>query len=215
MTHELPFTFYTERRMVLLTGRRAKDLAELQRHLQEVPGSSVFYHTHHQYLAHHFEKPLFHDDFSLWISGELLEERLSEKLTALNLLAFTSIRQLREAMIETIGERLGEQNGSSRECVPGREFHFCESQSFAMSTGLVCRDVPEFFSTLRHVSNISLFFHFFEARLRLERPTNDFSCWLCDRGEYLLAQAIDDLNPYAMTLDELRQQIIRIGEEQR
>jgi hypothetical protein len=209
-----PFVFVTERRLVLLTGRNACNLTELLDHLREVAGSSVFYHTHHQFLAHHFERPMFHNDFSLWVSSALLEERLSEKLAALNLLAYTSVRQIRESMIAVMEEHLQKNNGSTRECVAGQQFHFCESQSFILPTGVIARDLPEFVAGLSRVSTVSLFFHFFEARLRLEHTTNDFSRWLSDRGELDLAQAIDNLDPYAMTLEELRQQIVRLAERQ-
>jgi hypothetical protein len=36
-----PFVFYAERRMVGLTGRKARNLGELLRHLREVSGSSA------------------------------------------------------------------------------------------------------------------------------------------------------------------------------
>jgi hypothetical protein len=61
------------------------------------------------------------------------------------------------------------------------------------------------------VTNACLHFHFFEARLRLERPTNDFSQWLADLGETRLALKIDKLNPYAMTLEELKHEIVKLG----
>ena len=54
MTQTDPFHFYTERRLVRLTGRRARTLAELIGHVEGVSGSSIFYHTHHLYLSHHF-----------------------------------------------------------------------------------------------------------------------------------------------------------------
>jgi hypothetical protein len=208
-----PFVFATELRMVVLTGRSAKNLPQLLQHLREVTGSSIFYHTHHQYLSHHFERPMFHNDFSMWVSSALLEEKLSEQLAALDLLTFTSIRDLREAMVEMIENSLRPDGFNGRECVTGAEFHFCESQSFVMPTTLVCHDVQEFILNLKRASVGSLYFHFFEARLRLQRATNDFSRWLEDLGERELAAKIDGLDPYRVTLDELRQQIVRIGEE--
>lgn len=36
MPHTKPFNFYTERRLVSLTGRKAKNLPELLQHLREV-----------------------------------------------------------------------------------------------------------------------------------------------------------------------------------
>src|SRR5580765_4332023 len=183
MNSEDPFIFSTEWRLVSLTGRKARNLEELLKHLKEVTGSSIFYHTHQQYLAHHFEKPTFHNDFSIWVSHALLEERLAEQLASIDLLAFSSIRQLREAIIQLVEDFVKGARGRPRECPPGQEFYFCEAQSFVMPTGVVAATVPEFFEALQLVSNISIYFHFFEARLRLERPTNDFSQWLLQHGE--------------------------------
>ena len=211
MDQSNPFVFQTERRLVVLTGRRARNLPEMLDHLKNVSGSSIFYHTHHQYLAHHFEKPVFHNDFAIWVARALLEEPLSEKIAAIDLLAFSSIRQLREAIIETVESYMSEIDERVRECPPGDKLHFCESKSFVMPSGIVALDVPDFFAKLPRVSNASLYFHFFEARLRLEKPTNDFSEWLCYRGAEELANAIDKLNPYLMTMEELRDEIIGLG----
>jgi len=211
MNHTEPFNFYTERRLVALTGLKATNLEQLLHMLREVPGSSIFYHTHHTYLSHHFETPMFTNDFAMWVSEALQEERLGEKLAAIDLLAFISIRQLREAIVSTIEADLEGHPRPTRECPPGDEFHFCRSKSFIMPTGLAATDPPEFFAVLPRVTNVSLFFHFFEARLRLERPTNDFSQWLAWRGENQLAAAIDKLDPYTITLDELRDRIVDLG----
>jgi hypothetical protein len=215
MNNREPFVFHTERRMVMLTGRSARNLTELLDHIRQVSGSSIFYHTHHQYLSHHFEKPVFHSDFSSWVSLALLEEALAEKLVAIDILSFSSIRDLREAIINTIEAYLAEIGGRQQNCPPGQEFHFCESKSFIMPSGLVAWDIPDFFAKLPKVANTSLYFHFFEARLRLERPTNDFSSWLCYRGAEGMAQAIDRLNPYQMTMEELREEIIKLGNSER
>lgn len=206
-----PFIFCTERRLVELTGIRARNLGELVNSLKRISGSSIFYHTHHLYLQHHFEKPVFNNHFALWVSSALQEEQLAEKLAAIDLLSFTSIRQLRQAIISTIETFLSNYEGRRRECPPGNEFHFCKSKSFVMPTGIIAQSVPEFFAKLPLITNVSLFFHFFEARLRLERATNDFSRWLKDRGEHELASAMDGLNPYTMTLSELKEEIIKLG----
>jgi Family of unknown function (DUF5752) len=213
MSATCPFFFYTERRLVLLTGRRARTLAALGAHLREVSGSSVFYHTHHQYLSQHFQRPRFYNDFALWSLEALQEAPLAERLAAIDLLTFTAVRPLREAIVAAIDARLAEPEHEERRCPPGDEFHFCESQSFIMPTGVVADDVRDFFRKLPKISNVSLFFHFFEARLRLGRPTNDFSLWLATCGEPELARAIDALDPYMVTLDELKHQIIRLGGE--
>jgi hypothetical protein len=211
MNNQKPFVFQTERHLVMLTGNRARNLTELLDYITKVSGSSIFYHTHHLYLSQHFEKPVFHSDFATWASAALQEEPLSEKLVAIDLLAFSSIRQLRMAVIETIKGYLGQLGRRVRNCLPGYEFHFCECKSFIMPSGLVAQDIPDFFAKLPMVSNPSLYFHFFEARLRLGRQTNDFSAWLSYRGAPKLAQAIDKLHPYQMTLEELKEEIIGLG----
>src|SRR5882757_6503913 len=116
MNPDDPFVFSTQWRLVALTGRKGRNLEELLRHLKEVDDSSIFYHTHHQYLAHHFERPTFHNDFAIWVSQALLEERLAEKLTSIDLLAFSSIRQLRETIIQMVEEFVRESRGRLRDC---------------------------------------------------------------------------------------------------
>jgi len=206
-----PFVFFTETRLVALTGRKASNLEELLQHLTQVSGSCIFYHTHYLYLTHHFEKPRFYNEFANWASQALQEERLAERLAAIDLLEMTSIRDLRDAIGSVIQKQLEGDSRSVRTCPPGDEFHFCEAKSFIMPTGSVAAGVPEFFDLLQNVTNDCLHFHFFEARLRLERPTNDFSQWLDDLGQTRLAAKINSLNPYSMTLDELKHEIVKLG----
>jgi len=211
VTRNEPFVFFTERRLVLLTGRKARNLEELLHHLREVTGASIFYHTHHQFLSQHFETPVFHNEFAAWVSRALQEERLSELLVAMDLLTFFSVRQIREAVIATIEDHVKEAAAPPRDCRPGDEFHFCESMSFIMPTGHAARDVGEFFALAASLTNASLFFHFFEARLRLGKHSNDFSSWLEYRGHPELAAAINKLDPYTMSLDQLRTEITACG----
>ena len=206
-----PFAFYTERRLVVLTGRKASNLQELLDHLTHVSGSCIFYHTHYLYLTHHFERPRFYNEFVSWVLTALQERRLAERLAALDPLGMTSIRELREAMIAIIRHHIESDGRAPRVCPPGDEFHFCEAKSFIMPTGLVARDAGEFFDMVGQVTNTCIHFHFVEARLRLERPVNDFSQWLASLGETKLARKIGNLNPYSMTLDELRREIVKLG----
>jgi hypothetical protein len=217
MNSNEPFVFYTERRLVVLTGRRARNIEELLHQLGEVSGSCIFYHTHYHYLylVFAFRPPRFYNDFSNWISSALQQEQLAERLAGIDLLSLTSVREIRDAIIKTISEHVRSGNDLRRECPPGDEFHFCEAKSFIMPIGLIAHDVPELFAKIASVSASSLHFHFFESRLRLERPTNDFSQWLNARGETTLARKIDNLNPYSMKLDELKAEIVRLGRRYR
>jgi len=211
MTNQKSFIFDTELHLVRLTGVKVRSLQELRAALPGVPGSSIFFHTHQEYLTHPFQRSAHSNDFARWVSQTLREEALAEKLAAIDLLAFTTIRQLRDAITQAVDEYLGELGCPTYECRPEEAFHFCRSRSFVLPTGLVADDVGDFFQKVASISNASLYFHFFEARLRLHRRTSDFSRWLSDRGRPELAAAIDGLNPYVRTLDELRRDIVRLG----
>jgi len=66
-----------------------------------------------------------------------------------------------------------------------------------------------------HISHNSLYYHFFEAPLRIGGGKNDFSNWLDGIGENELARKLEKLDPYTMTLEELRRRIIRLGRKKR
>ncbi len=206
-----PFRFYTERRLVQLLGMRASTLAELRERLEDVPGACIFYHTHHLFLSHHFETPVVYNDFANWVGEALQEDALAERLAAVDLLKFTTLRELREAIIKVIDQHMETPGWRSRECPRGDELYFAKSKSFVMPLGMEAEGLPEFFRQVAHISNVSLYFHFLEARLRLGRPTNDFSLWMEACGRSDLAAAIDRLDPYLSTLEELRDQIVEVG----
>jgi Family of unknown function (DUF5752) len=207
-----PFRFYTELRLVQLTGRKARTLRQLAGHLRQVPESSVFYHTHESLLQHHFEKPVAHNDFARWVTEALQEDALGERLAFIDLRDFNSLRELRDAILAIIEDhRTRRGKVRPQHAPPGEEFHFCRVKSFMMPNGLVARTVEEFFEILPSISNQSLYFHFVESRLRLGLNTNDFSLWLEGSGEPELARAINALNPYVRTLDELNADIVKLG----
>jgi hypothetical protein len=207
-----PFVFRTQQQLVLLTGRRARNLVELLEHVRGVPGASIFYHTHYLYLTQHFVTPKFYNEFAGWVSQALLERRLAERIGAIDLLSVVSLREVRDRIAGEIERYLEETQGRPlRDAPAGDEFHFCEAKSFVYPNGIVAHSVPEFFLYLPAISNACLHFHVFESRLRLDRPTNDFSVWLTAMGQTKLAKAIDELNPYVVSLDELKSQIAKIG----
>ena len=209
-----PFRFYTELRLVQLTGRKARTLRQLLGHLRRVPGSCIFYHTHESLLEHHFEKPVAHNDFAIWVAEALQEDALGEKLAFIDLRDFSTLRELRDAIIGIIENHMTRSSKvRPQHCPLGEEFHFCRAKSFMMPNGLVARTAEEFFKVLPSISNQSLYFHFVESRLRLGLQTNDFSVWLEGCGMPKLAQAINALNPYVRNLDELKADIVSLGQK--
>jgi hypothetical protein len=183
----------------------------LLEHVRCVPGASIFYHTHYLYLTQHFVTPMLYNEFAGWVSRALLEKRLAERIGAIDLLSIASLREARERIAAEIERHLEETQEKLRDAPAGEEFHFCEAKSFVYPNGIEAHTVPEFFLYLPAISNACLHFHVFQSRLRLDRPTNDFSVWLHSRGEHKVARAIDELNPYGVSLEELKAQIARIG----
>jgi elongation factor P hydroxylase len=73
--------------------------------------------------------------------------------------------------------------------------------------------LQEFAEGLRRVSVHSIQHHFIEARLRLKLMSNDFSQWLYeDLGLTEAARQLNRIDIYTVTLDDVKNQIIRIAE---
>ena len=203
------FRFYTERRLVQATGLRAVTVRDLLGHIKKVGGASIFYHTHASYLEHHFVRRRFYNDFASWVSASLQEHKLAEQIAGIDMLDYMTIRDLRDAIVQTISNHLQERKGErARKAPPGEEFYFCKAKSFVFPTGIEARSVAEFFECLRQISPLSIYFHVFESRLRLQRSTSDFGLWLTDMGAQDIADKINRIDPYVLTLEELRERII-------
>jgi hypothetical protein len=205
-----PFQFHSRLDLTLLTGRRARDLAQLLEHLRAVPGSVIYHHTHHSLVQHQFLSPEPPNDFAFWVSHVLREERLGEELAAIDVLRFNTIRALRDALIGVIQSHL-DRVSDLRAAPPGMEFHFMRSVSFVLPTGLTASNLAEFRHALEHVSLSSIAHHMFDARLRLERGDNDFSRWIeYALGEARLAAALRAIDPYTHTEEGLRRRMLAI-----
>ncbi len=203
------FRFYTRLNLVELLGRQAKNVAELLQGVRQVPGSSIYYHTHRFLQQHHYMSPEPPNDFAFWVTNSLSLDRLGERLASVDTVKFRSIRSLREKFIETLESYVREQNSRNTDCQEGEEFHFMSCRTFILPTSYEAQNLKEFRDILERVSINSIYFHIFEARLRLERGENDFSNWLEEIGQKKLAREISRLDPYTITLEGLRKNLIR------
>ena len=203
-----PFEFESRLNLTLLTGIRARDLAELVAHLKSAPGAVIYHHTHHFLVQHQALSPEPPNDFAYWATNILLEERLGEELAAIDVLRFKSIRELRDALVAVVEAHL-ERVSEVRVAPPGMEFYFMRSVSFVLPTGFCALDLNEFYQALKNISLSSLAYHMFDARLRLERGDNDFSRWI-ERAlnEPELAAELRSLDPYTHTEEGLRRSIL-------
>lgn len=210
----VPFEFRSRLNLTLLTGRRAHDLAELVEHLRVVPGSVIYHHTHHFLVQHQYLSPEPSNDFAYWVTNVLLEERLGEELVALDLLRFSTIHELREALIQTV-QNFIDRTTDLRTAPSGEEFHFMQSVSFVLPTGQQASDLSEFYAAFEGISLPSISYHMFDARLRLEQGDNDFSKWFeTALGNRRLAEAFRRVDPYTHTEEGLRRRLLSLVDQE-
>lgn len=206
-----PFKFSTRLHLSELTGLCASTLGQLLTLINEVPGSCIYHHTHRFLQQHLYLSPEPPNDFAYWVSEMLGEDELGERLLSIDTIHFNTIRSLREKIIQTIEDYL-KKNPSAKLKFSrtGEEFYFIKSISFIIPTKYVANDLKEFKEIISKITIDSIYFHIFEARLRLERDTNDFSHWIeTSIGDKKLADEISRLDPYTYTLEELRRIIIK------
>jgi len=209
------FRFYTRLHLSELTGLRASTLSQLVGLIKQVPGSCIYHHTHRFLQQHQYLSPEPPNDFAYWVTDILGENELGEKLASIDTVQFSTIHDLREAIAIAIDDYLKNNAlAKLRFAREGEEFHFVKSVSFVIPTNYVAYDLKEFRGILGNITIDSIYFHIFEARLRLERKTNDFSNWIENSiGDKELAEDISRLDPYSHTLEELRKVIIKIIEK--
>jgi len=204
-----PFNFYTKLDLIYLTNRRARNIIELLEGIREAQGSVIYYHTHRFLQQHVYLSPEPPNDFAYWTANTLQETLLAEKLAAIDIIEFKTIMELKNKLVKTIEEYILIEP-EIRNAPPGMEFHFMKSRSFVLQTGYVANDLKEFYKILEIIDINSLYFHVFEARMRLGKMDNDFSIWLRSVGEEEAAEVVSRLDPYTFTLEGVRARILNI-----
>ncbi len=209
-----PFRLFTRLNLSELTGLRAVTLGQLVGLIKTVPGACIYHHTHKFLQQHQYLSPEPPNDFAYWVSQVLGEERLGEQLASIDTIQFSTIRGLREEIARTIDFYLENHSIAKIKFTRLDEaFHFIKSISFVMPTKYVACDLLEFLDVFKKITFDSIYFHIFEARLRLEKGKNDFSNWIeCALGDLDLAVEISRLDPYSFTSENLRKKIISIIE---
>jgi Family of unknown function (DUF5752) len=207
-----PFYFNSAAHLLRIGREKTNNLGELLESLRLAPDDEIFQHTFQTLQEHHFIREGFSNDFAHWTFAACNEVGLAERLSSLDVREFTSIRSLRQRIVEIV-ERYLERNPRARERAALEPFYFCASDTVVVPTPFVARNLPEFLDGLQRVSIYSIHYHFIEARLRLKLNSNDFSVWLEDEMD--LPQVADRLNRidiYTSTLNDVRRKILRIIE---
>ncbi len=204
-----PFYFFSELHLVKLLGMRAKNPCELLELIKQVPASSIYYHTHRFLQQHHYLSPEPPNDFAYWITNILGLDALGESLASVDIVRFGGIDDLRQELIRILSDYIA-KGKYCLDCEAGEEFHFMDCVTVIIPTPYVAHTVEEFLDIIPKLSIYSLYFHVFEARMRLRNTENDFSRWLRDSGHITMADKLSRLDPYTMTMEGLREKIIKV-----
>lgn len=207
-----PFEFKECISLVKSTGKKAKTLQELRDLIALVGDESIYYHTYQYYLRRQILE--YNNDFAHW-AGENLEERaLSEYFSNVDPFSLKDVADLRKALLKVIDDYL-ERFPEPREVMPGNEFYFNEAIILVFPAGLKASNLAELFIAIRYIDAPSVYYHFYEAKMRLRSGIDDFSKWVEDGlGRRDLAAKIRNIDPLMHTLDGVREHLALIVEEE-
>lgn len=203
-----PFIFVGCIELREILGKEAENEKELAELLDEVPLDSIYYHTHSYFLRHQFVAGLYPNDFATWVAVQVRDRVLGERLAAVDPFDFQGLEPLREELISIIDDHLSKMPIVPR-VIFGEPFYFKQSRIVQVETGLVAWTLREFRNALAEVDASAIYFHLFEARMRLNRKEGDFSIWLRENlGIPELAEKVLAINPYLGSLERLRSKLL-------
>ncbi|HAR94469.1 MAG TPA: hypothetical protein DCR97_00670, partial [Deltaproteobacteria bacterium] len=200
-----PFDFRACLMVLKSTGKKASSLGELRTHIGEVGQGSLFHHTYQYFLKGHVLD--YTNDFAQW-AGESLEERaLAEQLSNIDPYAFPSIEDLRTGLMQAMDDYLL-HSPEPRQATEGQEFYFNETVTLVFPIGIRVGNLAEFLAAIKYVDPAAIYYHFFEARIRLNEGTggnDDFSRWIGETlGKSELANRLRGIDPFMHSLEDNR-----------
>lgn len=206
-----PIPFYLKdcALIALATGKKAQNLRELNENLRDIDANSIYYHFWGGLLRARFDNPEYHNDFAIWVAHSLHNKALAEQLAVIDPIAFDTMDDLRNELIEIIEENLDETEFPAW-AKRDDQFEFIRSQIVVFDTGILLNDPVDFLHFLPQMSLGSVFYHFVEGRRRNPNSADDFRNWLSHFGrEYEdLCIEIGDICPYFKPLKKLRAELL-------
>lgn len=207
-----PFEFRQCLSILKPTGKKARNLRELRDIIEIISDDCIFHHAYQYFIKGHVLE--YTNDFAHW-AGESLEERtLSEYLSNVDPYDFPDIQNLRQEIIRVLDDYLA-TFPAPREAMPGDEFYFNETVTLIFPVGVRARNLAEFCTAMKFVDAGSIYYHFYEARIRLGKGVDDFSRWIeYSFGKAGLAGQIREIDPFMHTIEEIRRHIVSTTEEE-
>jgi hypothetical protein len=202
-----PFYFRSQVELVRILGLKAKNPVEMMEGLKTIPPLCIYYHTHKFLQQHRFLSPEPPNDFAHWLGNILNLRELGEEMASVDVVNRKNMEELRTEFIRILDSYIS-QGKYTVDAHDGAEFHFMSCRVFVLPTRYTARTPGEFIEAVRVIGPRSLYFHVFEAKMRLEGEENDFAAWFRGLGEVETAKALSKLDPYTITLEGLRSKII-------
>jgi hypothetical protein len=188
------------------------DLRDLRERFEACPVESIHHHFCQTLLRPTFDDPEYHNDFAFWARHNLHDKTLAERFAILNPFEFTTLEDLRIAVLEIIEDRIAELPHVSN-VQTGDEFRFLKALTVTFETGLSVQEPGELLEALRQMAPSSVWYHFIEARRRNPDHLDDFSMWLGRNDVHYrpLMHAFSEIDFYFMSLRELQNEIISLA----
>ncbi len=207
-----PFEFKQCTTLIKSTGRKACDVFELRAAIGEESEGCIYHHAYQYFMKGHLLE--YTNDFAHW-AGEKLEERaLAERLSNIDPYRHTNIGSLRSELVTEIDEYL-EGCPKPRKAMPGDEFYFGEPLTLTYPAGMRARNLAEFLIAIKFIDLGSIYYHFYEARVRLGGGVDDFSKWFDEAlGRPGLSQKVAAIDIFMQNLEGTRNLIANEIEEE-
>jgi len=207
-----PFYFNTSEHLLRISREKATTLAELLESLRRCPDASVFRHTFQTLQEHHFIRQGYSNDFAHWALSDCNEPALAERLAGVDVREFTSLEDLRQSLVSILEDYIRRKPEAGTD-IAHEPFYFCVADIVVLPTSFAPDTMRGFVDGLKQVSIHSIYHHFIEARLRLKLMSNDFSQWLLEEMHLSeAARAVNRIDIYTATMEDVRQQMVRIVE---
>ncbi len=207
MEGEKIFEFKECVHLIKATGKKAGNLREFKEMISVVPDESILHHTSQYFIQSRVLE--YTNDFAQWAGESLGERVLAEHLSSVDPYTFRSVDGLRKELLDVVDAYL-DKFPEPRDTLPGNEFYFNLTVTLIFPAGIRARNLAEFLMAVKYVNVNSIYYHFYEARVRGWSGVDDFSVWLeASLGREKLAAQIRSIDPFMHDTERIRARLIK------
>jgi hypothetical protein len=164
-------------------------------------------------LRHKYIAGPYPNDFATWAAIQVRDRVLGEKLGILSPYDFPNLESLRAEIVTIISDHLSRLQVIPR-VIYEEPFHFMQSRIISAPLGLQVHTLAEFREVLATVDVSVIYYHTFEAILRLGKPKGDFALWMEEQlGLVELGERISKIDTYRISLESVRARILNLCDQ--